>query len=64
MTDKEKIEDYEIRFKLIKKICNDNIFEELSSFSYMAMLTTICEVCDGKLGFLSKLDGDVKNEKE
>ena len=52
---KETIKEYEDRFKLIKKIVNDNIFEELDSLSYACMLSTISDVCDGKTGFLEIL---------
>ena len=47
------IKEYEDRFKMIKKIVEDNILEELNSLEYSMMMSTISSVCDGKSGFLS-----------
>lgn len=54
------IKEYEVRFKMIKKIVQDNILEELDDISYACMMSTIDSVCDGKPGFLAMLN----NEKE
>ena len=58
---KEQVKDYEERFKVIKKIVEDNIFEDLDELSYCMMLSTISSVCDGKTGFISIL-GDKEND--
>ena len=57
----QQVKDYEKRFKVIKKIVEDNIFEDLDNLSYCVMLSTISSVCDGKAGFLSIL-GEKENE--
>ncbi len=50
------IKEYEDRFKMIKKIVQDNILEELDDISYACMMSTIDSVCDGKPGFLVMLN--------
>lgn len=58
-----KIKEYEDRFKVIKKIVEDNIFEDINGLEYCLMLSTISSVCDGKTGFLDLIEGEDGEDK-